>query len=52
MIGSVLSSLVFYLCAVAGCFVNVSFPCICVVFDVDPAAFYVCPVCWCYVTAD
>ena len=42
----------FCLCCVAGCFVDVAFPGVCVLSDVDPAAFYVCPVCWYYVTAD
>ena len=32
-------SLVFCLCAVAECLVNVAFPCVCVVSDVDPVAF-------------
>ena len=48
----VLSSLVFSLCCVTGYFVDVAFPGVCVLSDVDPAAFYVCPVCWCYVIAD
>ena len=48
----VLSSMVFCLCCVAGCFVDVAFPCVCILSDVEPAAFYVCPVCWCYATAD
>ena len=47
-----LSSLVFCLCVVARCFVNVAFPFVCVLSGVDPAAFYVCKVCRCCATAD
>ena len=34
----------FCLCAVPGCYVDVAFPCVGVLSDVDPAGFYVCPV--------
>ena len=42
----------FCLCAVVRCFVNVVFPCVCVLSEDVHTAFYVCSVCRYCVTAD